>query len=90
MPQDVIELETIELVLQLADFLAIHSHLGIVAACLLHDLVDDQLGVTPNVEALDTQLDGDALAINECLILGHIVGRGEMEANHVPHAYPEG
>ena len=32
MPRDVIELETIELVLQLADFLAICSHLGVVAA----------------------------------------------------------
>ena len=32
MPRDVIELETIELVLQLADFSAIHSHLGIMVA----------------------------------------------------------
>ena len=32
MPQDVIELETIVLVLQLADFSAICSHLGIVVA----------------------------------------------------------
>ena len=55
-----IELETIELVLQLVDFLAICSHLGVVAAQLLHDLVDDQLGVAPDVEASDTQLDGDA------------------------------
>ena len=39
---------------------------------------------------MDTQLDGDVLAIDECLILGHIVGGGEMDANHVPHAYPEG
>ena len=54
-----IELETIELVLQLADFLAIYNHLGVVAAQLLHDLVNDQLGVTPDVEASDTQHDGD-------------------------------
>ena len=31
-PQDVIELKTIELVLELVDFLAIRSHLGIVVA----------------------------------------------------------
>ena len=31
-PRDVIELETVELVLQLADFSAIHNHLGIMAA----------------------------------------------------------
>ena len=32
MPQDVIELETVKLVLYLVDFLAIRSHLGVVAA----------------------------------------------------------
>ena len=55
-----IELETIELVLQLADFSAICSHLGVVVARLLHDLVDDQRGVAPNIEASDAELDGDA------------------------------
>ena len=59
MPQDVIELETIELVLQLVDFSAICYHIGIVAAQLLHDLVDDQLGVTPDVKLSNTQLNGD-------------------------------
>ena len=59
-PRDVIKLKTIELVLQLADFSAIYSHLGIVAARLLHDLVDDQLGVASDVEVSDTEIDGDA------------------------------
>ena len=55
-----IELEAIELVLQLADFSAVCSHLGIGAARLLHDLVDDQMGVALNIEASDAQLDGNA------------------------------
>ena len=38
---DVIEFEAVELVLQPSDFLAVHNHLGIVAARLLHDLVDN-------------------------------------------------
>ena len=59
-PQNVVELEAVEFVLQLVDFSIICSHLGIMAARLLHDLVDDQLGATPNVEASDAQLDGDA------------------------------
>ena len=59
-PNDVIKFEAVELVLQPSDFLAVRSHLGVVAAGLLHDLVDDQLGVTSDVEALDAQLDGDA------------------------------
>ena len=60
MPRDVIELETVELVLQLVDFSTIRSHPGIVVASFLHDLVDDQLGVAPDVKLSDTQLDGDA------------------------------
>ena len=55
-----VELEAIELVLQLADLSAICSHLDIMAAQLLYDLVDDQLGVAPDVEASDAQLDGNA------------------------------
>ena len=47
------------------------------------------LQVAPDVKPSDTQLDGDVQVVDECLILGHIVGGGEMEANHVPHAYPE-
>ena len=52
-PWDVMEFEVIELVLQLLDFLAVRSHLGVVTARLLHDLVDDQLGVALDVEASD-------------------------------------
>ena len=40
-PRDVIELEAIELVLQLTDFLVVCSHLGVMVAQLLHDLVND-------------------------------------------------
>ena len=59
-PWDVIEFEAVESVLQSLDFLAVCRHFGVVAARLLHDLVNDQLRVTPNVEASDAQLDGDA------------------------------
>ena len=40
-PWDVIEFEAIEFVLQPSEFLKVCSHLGIVTAQLLHDLVDD-------------------------------------------------
>ena len=58
-PWDVIEFEGVESVLQSSDFLAICRHLGVVVVWLLHNLIDDQLGVAPNVEASDAQLDGD-------------------------------
>ena len=50
-PWDVIEFEAVEFVLQLSNLLTVHNHLGIMAARLLHDLVDDQLRVAPDVEA---------------------------------------
>ena len=59
-PWDVIEFEAVESVLQPSDFLAVRRHLGVMVARLLHDLVDDQLGVTPDVKTSDAQLDGDS------------------------------
>ena len=55
-----IELEAIEFVLQPSDFLVVCLHLGIMAARLVHDLVDDQLGVASDVETSDAQLDSDS------------------------------
>ena len=59
-PGDVIEFEAVEFVLQTSDLLTVCLHLGVVAARLFHDLVDDQLRVAPNIEASDAQLDGDS------------------------------
>ena len=58
-PWAVIEFEAIEFVLQPSNFLVVRSHLGVVTAQLLHDLVDDQLGVALDVEVSNAQLDGD-------------------------------
>ena len=59
-PGDVIEFEAIEFVLQPSDFLTVCLHLGVVTAQLLHDWVDDQLGVALDVEVSDAQLNGNA------------------------------
>jgi hypothetical protein len=83
----VVELEAVKLVLQLADFFAVHSHLGVVVALLLHNLVDDKLRVTPDVKPLDPQLNGNAQSIDERLIFSHIVRGQEMKANHVLHTH---
>ena len=68
-----IELEAVESILQPSDFLVVCLHLGVVAARLLHDLVDDQLRVALDIKSSDAQLNGDAQAINERLILSHII-----------------
>ena len=59
-PWDVVEFEAIKSVLQPSDFLVVCLHLSVVAARLLHDLVDNQLGVASDVNALDAQLDGNS------------------------------
>jgi len=47
------ELETMELVLKLAYFLLVSLHFWVMAVQGFHDLIDDQLRVTSNIEAPD-------------------------------------
>jgi hypothetical protein len=86
----VIELDAVKLVLEGPHGLAVRLHLVVVAARVLHDLVDHELRVPPHVEAFDACLDGDLEATKQGLVLGHIVRCGEMEAHSVPHVLPEG
>jgi hypothetical protein len=74
----VVKFETIELLLKLSILLTVCLNAGVVAVRFPHDLVDDKLKVTADVKPLDPELDGDAYAIDEGLILYHIVGRTEM------------
>ena len=64
--------------------------LRVVTTRLLHYLVGDELRVTARIEAFDAELDGDAEATEEGLILCHVVRSREMQADHVPHVFPEG
>ena len=57
---DHILLSNDQLVLKLAHLLAIRRHERALAGGLLHDLVNDQLRVTTNVQPCSTELDGDA------------------------------
>jgi len=47
------EVETMELVLKHVYFLAVSLYFWVMAARGFHDLIDDQLRVTSNIEALD-------------------------------------
>ena len=51
---DMDELEAMELVLESTNFLAVRLHFWVVAVRGFHYLVDDELGVTSNVEASDS------------------------------------
>jgi hypothetical protein len=87
---DVIELDAVELVLEGPYGVAICLHLVIVATRVLHDLVNHELRVPPDVDAFDACLDGNSEATKEGLILCHVVGRREVQTHRVPHMFPEG
>jgi hypothetical protein len=57
----------------LSDLLVVHGHLGVQVARLFHDLVNDKPRVTANVESLNAQLNGNAQAVDECLVLSHVI-----------------
>ena len=68
-----VKLETVEFFLQAPDCFAVCVHLGVVAAGLLHDLVDDESGVASDVKPLDPKLDRDMETIDKGLVLHHVV-----------------
>jgi hypothetical protein len=83
---DVIELDAIELVLEGVHGVAISFHLLVVAAHILHDLIDYELRVSPNVEALDAGRNGNLEAAKEGLVLHHVVLGGEVQTHDVSRA----
>jgi hypothetical protein len=48
-----VELETVKLVLKVSYLFIVGFHLGVMVAQALHDLIDHELGVTPNIEVSD-------------------------------------
>jgi hypothetical protein len=69
----VVELYAVELVFEGPHDIAVRLHLVAVAARVLHDLVDHELRVSLNIEALDARLHGDSEAAEEGLVLCHVV-----------------
>jgi hypothetical protein len=48
------------------------------------------MGITTNVEVSNSELDSDAQAVNEGLILSYIVGGSEVESDHVVNVNSKG
>jgi hypothetical protein len=69
----VVKLYAIELFLKSLHGIAVCLYLVVMTARVLHDLVDHELRVSPNVEALDARLDGDSEVAEEGLVLRHVV-----------------
>ena len=79
-----------EFVFKVLGLLAVRFHLGVVIAQIFHDLVNDELGVAPHLEALDSELDGYVQAIYQRLIFSHVVGGHGVKPNHISHMHSEG
>jgi hypothetical protein len=62
----------------------------IMAAWILHDLVDEELWIPLDIEASVHYLDGEAQAIDQGFILSHVVVCGEVEPYDVAQMYFEG
>jgi hypothetical protein len=86
----VVELNAIEFVLDRTYDVAVSFHLLVMAARVLHDLVDYELRVSPDVVALDAGLNGNSEATNEGLVFRHVVQRGEVQVHCIPHVFSEG
>jgi hypothetical protein len=84
----VIKYKAIEFLLKLSDLLSVCHHAGITAIRLPHDLVDDELRIVMDVKPLDPELGGDVQAVDEGLILHHIVSCVEMQSGHVEELIP--
>jgi hypothetical protein len=63
--------------------LLVSRHLGVVTVLFFHYLVDDELRVSPDVYPLYFEFGGDVQAIDQGLILRHIIGSTEMQPNNV-------
>jgi hypothetical protein len=61
---------------------------GLVVVPLPHDLVDDELRVTAEVKLLDPELDGNAQAIDDGVILHNVVGHVEVQSNNIKESIP--
>jgi hypothetical protein len=68
-----VKLDAVEFVFEGSYGSAIGLHLVVLTTLILHDLVDHELRVPPDVEAFDACLDGDSEATKKGLVLCHVV-----------------
>jgi hypothetical protein len=53
--------------------LTVYRHLRVHTVFVLHDLIHDQLRVSPDLKALNPELDGDSKAVDQGFVLGGVV-----------------
>jgi hypothetical protein len=73
-----VEFDAVEHVLEGSYGVVVGLHLVVVTARILHDLVNHELRVPPDVKAFDACLNGDPEAAKKGLVLHHVLRREEM------------
>jgi hypothetical protein len=71
--QHMMKLEAVELSLSISYSLTVRRILRVHAVFVLHDLIHDQLRDTPNLKALDAELDNDSETIDQSFVLHGVV-----------------
>jgi hypothetical protein len=80
---DVVELLTLEVILELAHLSAVGVHCLLLDIACLVDLIDDDLGVVVRNKSLDSKGNGDAQPMDQGLILRAVVGRFVVDLQDV-------
>ena len=73
-PEDVVELQTIELGFELPDLPAVGIHLLLGALPVFVDLLYDDFGVTISQQTLDAECNSDPETVDESFVLSSAVG----------------
>jgi hypothetical protein len=69
----VVELDAVELVFEGSYSIAVRLYFVIVTTHILHDLVNHELRVPPDVVAFDACFDGNSEVTEKGLVLRHVV-----------------
>jgi hypothetical protein len=76
--EDMMKLETVEFFLSPPYLLPVCRHVGVTTLRLSHYLIHDELIVSVDVKPLNLKFSGDAQAVDQGLVLYHIVGSAEV------------
>jgi hypothetical protein len=69
----VVKLDAVELVFEALYGVVVGLHLVFVTARILHDMVDHELRVPPDVEAFGARFDGVSEDTTKGLVLSHVI-----------------
>ena len=78
-----LQVQGVEVLLELPHVNEVCRELGIVAAAIPPDLLDDQLRISLHQELPDSQRQGFCQAKDQSFILCHVVGGLELKVHHV-------